>query len=113
MPPTSAENLAIALSNLCGWLYTLAWSLSFYPQPLLNLRRRSTSGLTPDFPMLNVFGFSCFTTSTAWRLGRMRGCFVWLPIRSFGAGCGVGGVRERGMEREGWGASLGTRCLWV
>ena len=55
------------LSNnrVCGWLYFSAWSLSFYPQIILNLKRRTTQGLTPDFPLLNVYGFSCYTISTA------------------------------------------------
>lgn len=51
--------------RLCGWSYFIAWSLSFYPQPLLNIRRHSTQGLTFDFPLLNVFGFTCYTISTA------------------------------------------------
>jgi len=38
--------------------------MSFYPQPLLNYQRRSTSGLTVDFPLLNVLGFACYTTYT-------------------------------------------------
>ncbi|KAK3071566.1 hypothetical protein LTR53_008374, partial [Teratosphaeriaceae sp. CCFEE 6253] len=68
----SGEQLAITVSQLCGWLYFLAWSLSFYPQPLLNYRRRTTQGLTPDFPLLNVFGFSCYTVSTA--------AFLYWPV---------------------------------
>ena len=52
------------LASLLGWIYTLSWSASFYPQPLLNLRRRSTTGTTPSFPTLNVLGFSCYTAST-------------------------------------------------
>ena len=44
------------LSAAFGWVYTLAWSASFYSQPLLNWRRRSTSGTTVDFPMINTFG---------------------------------------------------------
>ena len=51
--------------SLCGWIYFLAWSFSFYPQILLNVQRRTTQGLTPDFPLLNVFGFSCYTISTS------------------------------------------------
>jgi len=43
----------------------LSWSLSFYPQPLLNYSRKSTSGLTVDFPLLNVLGFACYTTYTS------------------------------------------------
>ena len=50
---------------MCGWLYFTAWSLSFYPQPILNIQRRSTHGLTPDFSLLNIFGFTCYTISTA------------------------------------------------
>ena len=44
---------------------TLSWSASFYPQPWLNWQRRSTHGLAIDFPLLNVLGFVCYTTSTA------------------------------------------------
>ncbi|KAG6055397.1 hypothetical protein E4U32_006322 [Claviceps aff. humidiphila group G2b] len=29
------------LSALCGWIYTFSWSASFYPQLLLNARRKS------------------------------------------------------------------------
>lgn len=46
------------LSALFGWVYTLCWSASFYPQPLLNWHRRTTSGTTVDFPFLNVLGSS-------------------------------------------------------
>ncbi|KYG43286.1 hypothetical protein M433DRAFT_365261, partial [Acidomyces richmondensis BFW] len=60
------DGLSLMLNGrLCGWLYVFAWSLSFYPQPLLNARRRTTHGLTPDFPLLNCFGFTCYTISTA------------------------------------------------
>jgi hypothetical protein len=44
------------LSAVFGWIYTAAWSLSFYPQPLLNRRRKSTSGTTIDFPFINSLG---------------------------------------------------------
>lgn len=44
------------LSGLFGWVYTLCWSLSFYPQPLLNFKRKSTSGTTVDFPLINCLG---------------------------------------------------------
>lgn len=43
----------------------LCWSISFYPQPLLNWRRRSTQGLAIDFPLCNVLGFTSYTISTA------------------------------------------------
>ncbi|KAI0381742.1 PQ loop repeat-domain-containing protein [Hypomontagnella monticulosa] len=48
------------LSALFGWIYTLSWSLSFYSQPLLNIRRKSTSGTTVDFPFINTIGFIAY-----------------------------------------------------
>jgi len=48
------------------------WSLSFYPQTLLNWKRKSTQGLAIDYPTLNVLGFFAYTVSTA--------CFLWSPI---------------------------------
>ncbi|KAG8159119.1 hypothetical protein KVR01_010780 [Diaporthe batatas] len=51
------------LSGLFGWVYTLCWSLSFYPQPLLNLKRKSTSGTTVDFPLINCLGFLSYLVS--------------------------------------------------
>ncbi|EMC94379.1 hypothetical protein BAUCODRAFT_111210 [Baudoinia panamericana UAMH 10762] len=65
MSATDLKLFARVLSDISGWLYFALWSLSFYPQPLLNHRRRTTTGLTPDFPLLNVFGFTCYTLATA------------------------------------------------
>ena len=42
----------------------LCWSISFYPQPLLNLRRRSTVGAALDFSAINVLGFMFYFLST-------------------------------------------------
>jgi cystinosin len=53
------------LSGVFGWIYTLSWSLSFYPQPILNFRRKSTSGSTIDFPAINLLGFTAYFTSNA------------------------------------------------
>ncbi|KAL6247909.1 hypothetical protein RBB50_005257 [Rhinocladiella similis] len=53
-----------ALSSLLGWIYTLSWSASFYPQPWLNWKRKSTLGLAIDFPLLNVLGFLCYSISS-------------------------------------------------
>lgn len=61
----SSVHLAKALSQTLGWGYFFCWSASFYPQPLLNFRRKSVVGMGIDFPILNVFGFLCYTTSTA------------------------------------------------
>ncbi|KAL2041472.1 hypothetical protein N7G274_005854 [Stereocaulon virgatum] len=53
-----------ALSQLLGWIYFLAWSISFYPQPWMNFRRQSTIGTTPAYPIFNVLGFACYSVST-------------------------------------------------
>jgi hypothetical protein len=44
------------LSAFFGVTYFTAWSFSFYPQSLLNFRRKSTSGTTVDFPLINCLG---------------------------------------------------------
>jgi cystinosin len=51
------------VSSLCGWIYFTCWSLSFYPQPILNFRRGTTSGTTIDFPLINNLGFAAYLTS--------------------------------------------------
>ncbi|CAI7932520.1 unnamed protein product, partial [Closterium sp. NIES-54] len=37
-----------------GWLAFLVWSLSFYPQALLNWKRKSVIGLNFDFLVFNL-----------------------------------------------------------
>lgn len=64
MLAVTGENVARAISWLLGWIYFTAWSLSFYPQPLLCWNRRSTRGLTVDFPLLNIVGFTSYFIST-------------------------------------------------
>ncbi|KAJ4374219.1 hypothetical protein N0V83_002960 [Neocucurbitaria cava] len=56
---------AKAISRVLGWAYFLCWSGSFYPQPISNYFRKSTTGLAIDFPTLNVLGFICYTVNTA------------------------------------------------
>ncbi|EHK99435.1 putative Cystinosin [Glarea lozoyensis 74030] len=48
-----------------GWIYFFCWSFSFYPQPILNFRRSSTTGTTIDFPAINVLGFIAYFVSNA------------------------------------------------
>ncbi|KAJ1967991.1 hypothetical protein IWQ62_001515 [Dispira parvispora] len=49
------------VSAALGWLYFGAWSVSFYPQALLNYRRKSVQGLSIDFLVYNSFGFACYS----------------------------------------------------
>ncbi|KKK12159.1 hypothetical protein P175DRAFT_0432566 [Aspergillus ochraceoroseus IBT 24754] len=66
------EDFIRALSRLLGWIYTFCWSASFYPQPIDNYRRKSTTGLAIDFPTINVLGFVCYAVYTA--------TFLWSPV---------------------------------
>ncbi|EEP81854.1 conserved hypothetical protein [Uncinocarpus reesii 1704] len=61
---SQGEVFARAISRLIGWIYMFCWSASFYPQPILNWRRRSTHGLAIDFPTTNVLGFICYAIYT-------------------------------------------------
>ncbi len=47
--------------QLVGWIYFFAWSISFYPQIILNFRRQSVVGLNFDFLALNLLGHSCYS----------------------------------------------------
>jgi cystinosin len=52
------------VSAAIGYIYFLAWSVSFYPQVLTNFRRKTTQGLSVDFCVLNVLGFWCYSAYT-------------------------------------------------
>ncbi|XP_076642493.1 lysosomal cystine transporter cystinosin isoform X2 [Halictus rubicundus] len=45
------------ISNVVGWIYFLAWSVSFYPQIYSNYERKSVVGLNFDYLSLNLVGF--------------------------------------------------------
>jgi len=48
------------ISAIIGWIYFSAWSISFYPQIWTNYRRKSVVGLSIDFQLLNLLGFTCY-----------------------------------------------------
>ncbi|KAJ3295420.1 hypothetical protein HK104_002683 [Borealophlyctis nickersoniae] len=49
------------ISQVLGWGYFLAWSISFYPQVFLNRQLQSVVGLSLDFVYLNLWGFFCYS----------------------------------------------------
>ncbi|KAM8707080.1 hypothetical protein ACLKA7_011220 [Drosophila subpalustris] len=51
----------IYISIVVGWIYFVAWSVSFYPQIWINYRRKSVEGLNFDFLTLNIVGFSLYS----------------------------------------------------
>ncbi|KAK4875728.1 hypothetical protein RN001_012150 [Aquatica leii] len=52
------------LSITFGWIYFLAWSLSFYPQIITNFKRKSVIGLDFDYMALNLVGYLSYTIFT-------------------------------------------------
>ncbi|KAG9130134.1 hypothetical protein Leryth_019952 [Lithospermum erythrorhizon] len=58
--------------TILGWIAFFAWSISFYPQVILNFTRKSVVGLNFDFVMLNltkhtsylIYNASVFFSST-------------------------------------------------
>ncbi|KAM8888187.1 cystinosin isoform 1-T1 [Synchiropus picturatus] len=55
------SNILSVIGNVIGWIYFLAWSVSFYPQALENWRRKSVVGLNFDFLALNLTGFIAYS----------------------------------------------------
>eukprot|EP00741_Cyanophora_paradoxa_P020248 tig00021238_g19542.t1 len=52
------------LSDILGWTYFAAWSISFWPQVILCYRTKSVVGLSLDFLALNLTGHTCYTIYT-------------------------------------------------
>ncbi|EXC31397.1 hypothetical protein L484_017679 [Morus notabilis] len=46
--------------EVLGWIAFVAWSISFYPQVILNFRRKSVVGLNFDFVVLNLTKHSSY-----------------------------------------------------
>ncbi|XP_067617376.1 cystinosin homolog [Eurosta solidaginis] len=60
---TVARSAAIIYASIIfGWIYFIAWSISFYPQIYINFKRKSVVGLNFDFLTLNIVGFVLYGT---------------------------------------------------
>lgn len=55
------SNILSIINQVIGWIYFLAWSISFYPQVVENWRRKSVVGLNFDFLALNLTGFIAYS----------------------------------------------------
>lgn len=55
------SNVLSVINQVIGWIYFLAWSVSFYPQAFENWRRKSVVGLNFDFLSLNLTGFIAYS----------------------------------------------------
>lgn len=59
-----AQKILTLLSQIFGWIYFAAWSLSFYGQPIENYRRHKVTGLNFDYTVFNLFGYMGYTYYT-------------------------------------------------
>ncbi|XP_025409626.1 cystinosin homolog isoform X2 [Sipha flava] len=64
------SNELALISEIVGWIYFVAWSISFYPQMYENWVRKSVVGLNFDFTVLNVLGFVLYS---------MFNIGLWMP----------------------------------
>ncbi|KAK1806041.1 hypothetical protein P4O66_013087, partial [Electrophorus voltai] len=55
------SNVLAVINQIIGWIYFLAWSVSFYPQAYDNWKRQSVVGLNFDFLALNLTGFIAYS----------------------------------------------------
>uniref|UniRef100_A0ABI7ZS57 Cystinosin, lysosomal cystine transporter n=2 Tax=Felis catus TaxID=9685 RepID=A0ABI7ZS57_FELCA len=55
------SNIVSIINQVIGWIYFVAWSISFYPQVITNWRRKSVIGLSFDFVALNLTGFVAYS----------------------------------------------------
>ncbi|KAK3562258.1 hypothetical protein QTP86_033362 [Hemibagrus guttatus] len=55
------SNVLDVIIQIIGWIYFLAWSISFYPQAYENWKRQSVVGLSFDFLSLNLTGFIAYS----------------------------------------------------
>ncbi|XP_057393036.1 cystinosin isoform X2 [Balaenoptera acutorostrata] len=55
------SNVVSIINQVIGWIYFVAWSVSFYPQVITNWRRKSVVGLSFDFVALNLMGFVAYS----------------------------------------------------
>lgn len=51
-------------SSILGWTYFFSWTLSFYPQLILNWARKNTLGMKSDKLVYDIIGFSCLSIYT-------------------------------------------------
>ncbi|KAJ3599841.1 hypothetical protein NHX12_033795 [Muraenolepis orangiensis] len=56
-----SSNTLTIINEVIGWIYFVAWSVSFYPQVWENWRGKSVVGLNFDFLSLNITGFICYS----------------------------------------------------
>ncbi|KAH9488821.1 hypothetical protein Btru_058710 [Bulinus truncatus] len=54
------NSILVIINAVIGWIYFVAWSVSFYPQVYVNWKRKSVVGLNFDFLCYNITGFLAY-----------------------------------------------------
>ncbi|XP_042560765.1 cystinosin isoform X2 [Clupea harengus] len=75
------SSILAIIDQVIGWIYFVAWSISFYPQAYENWKRKSVVGLNFDFLALNLTGFFAYSVFNV-------GLF-WVPY-----------IKEEFLEKE-------------
>ncbi|GAV88262.1 PQ-loop domain-containing protein, partial [Cephalotus follicularis] len=73
--------------EILGWTAFLSWSVSFYPQVILNFRRKSVVGLNMDFVVLNLIKHSSYLIYNA--------CLYFSPV-----------IQKQYFEKYGYGQMI-------
>uniref|UniRef100_H2YA01 Cystinosin n=1 Tax=Ciona savignyi TaxID=51511 RepID=H2YA01_CIOSA len=66
------SHVLVVVSTVIGWMYFVAWSVSFYPQVVLNVQRKSVVGLNFDYIGYNITGFLAY--------GFYNIGLFWIPV---------------------------------
>mmetsp|Transcript_28633 Transcript_28633/g.35093 ORF Transcript_28633/g.35093 Transcript_28633/m.35093 type:complete len:288 (+) Transcript_28633:25-888(+) len=64
MSDTEKHHWLTILCDIIGWIYFTAWTISFYPQTIINFRRKCVIGLSFDYQLYNFTGFLCYSIYT-------------------------------------------------
>lgn len=54
------------ISDIIGWIYFTAWTVSFYGQVYENIKNKSVAGLSFDYKLYNLSGYSGYMIYTIW-----------------------------------------------
>ncbi|XP_050401980.1 cystinosin isoform X2 [Patella vulgata] len=65
------STMLVVINSVIGWIYFVAWSVSFYPQVYSNFKRKSVIGLNFDYLTYNILGFLAY--------GFFNVGMFWLP----------------------------------
>ncbi|XP_041358650.1 LOW QUALITY PROTEIN: cystinosin-like [Gigantopelta aegis] len=66
------NSILVIINAVIGWVYFVAWSVSFYPQVVTNWQRKSVTGLNFDYLGYNITGFLAY--------GFFNIGMYWIPL---------------------------------